>query len=91
MSQVVSKCEESEKSSSSFVDDQIQLIRKRELADLLRVDPWTIDNWRKAGIIPAPLILSPQVVAWRRSDIVAWLEAREAKPAKTRRPNERVK
>jgi predicted DNA-binding transcriptional regulator AlpA len=57
------------------------------LARLLRVDPWTVDHWRKRGIIPPPLVLSPQVVAWRRTDIMLWLAQREATPSQTRKPN----
>lgn len=70
-----------------FIDDELQLIRKSELAKLLRVNPWTIDQWRKLAKIPEPLILSPQIVAWRRSEILQWLDERQAKPAKVRRPN----
>jgi predicted DNA-binding transcriptional regulator AlpA len=59
-------------------DDPLALIRKRELARLLGVNPWTIDGWRKAGTIPPPIILSGQIVAWKRSDIEAWLDERKA-------------
>ena len=53
-----------------YADAEIQLIRKSELAKLLRVNPFTLDNWRKAGRLPQPLIISPQIVAWRRADIL---------------------
>jgi predicted DNA-binding transcriptional regulator AlpA len=72
-------------------NDPLALIRKRELAQLLRVDPWTIDAWRKTGRIPPPIILSPQIVAWRRSDITLWLAQRETAPSATRKPNWRGK
>jgi predicted DNA-binding transcriptional regulator AlpA len=68
----------------SQFNDPLQLIRKRELARLLRVNPWTIDNWRKRGRIPAPVCISPQIVAWRRTDIDRWLIERQLQPAKTR-------
>ena len=71
----------------AFADDAIQLIKKKELAQLLRINPWTIDNWRKRGRIPQPIILSPQVVAWPRAEILQWLAELRAKPAKTRKPN----
>lgn len=74
-----------------YVDDELQLIKKRELANLLRVNPFTIDNWRKAGRLPEPLTLSPQTVAWRRQDILSWLSDREAEPAETRKPNARFR
>jgi predicted DNA-binding transcriptional regulator AlpA len=77
------------KSSKRFTDDALQLVRKRELAELLRINTFTLDNWRKAGLLPQPLTLSPQIVAWRRADILAWLAEREANPARTRAPNAR--
>jgi predicted DNA-binding transcriptional regulator AlpA len=68
-----------------IIDDELQLIRKRELAALLRVNPWTIDAWRKTGRIPQPLVLSAQFVAWRRSDIIRWLdEAKSTLPQMSR-------
>jgi predicted DNA-binding transcriptional regulator AlpA len=70
--------------------DPLALIRKRELAALLGVNPWTIDNWRKRGLIPPPIVLSPQVVAWRRSDIERWLVERELQPAATREQAQRA-
>jgi predicted DNA-binding transcriptional regulator AlpA len=59
----------------------LQLIKKRELAELLCVNPWTIDRWRKRGIIPQPITLSDQVLAWRISTIEQWLRQREAADA----------
>ena len=73
----------------TFADDALQLIKKRELAQLLRVNPFTLDNWRRAGKIPEPIVLTPQLVAWRRSVILRWLEEREGRPARTRKPNQR--
>ena len=70
-----------------FADDALQLIKKRELAQLLRVNPYTLDHWRKLGKIPEPIVLTPQLVAWRRSVILQWLEEREGRPARTRKPN----
>jgi predicted DNA-binding transcriptional regulator AlpA len=70
--------------------DPLALIRKRELAELLGVNPWTIDGWRKRGLIPPAIILSPQVVVWRRSDIERWLIERQLKPAATREQAQRV-
>jgi predicted DNA-binding transcriptional regulator AlpA len=66
--------------------DPLALIRKAELAKLLDVNPWTIDNWRKRGLIPQPICLSPQIVAWRRSDVDHWLRDRERNPVKAHEP-----
>lgn len=57
-------------------DADLQLIKKKRLAELIGVRPWTIDNWRKRGLIPAPLVFSDQTVCWRKADIAAWLEAK---------------
>jgi predicted DNA-binding transcriptional regulator AlpA len=65
-------------------NDPLALIRKDELAALLRVNPWTIDAWRKKKRIPEPIVISPQIVAWRRSDIDRWLIERQLDPAPTR-------
>lgn len=74
-----------------FVDDELQLIRKHPLAQLLGVNPWTLDNWRKRGRIPEPIVLSPQIVAWPRAEILQWLDELRAKPACTRKPNQKRK
>jgi prophage regulatory protein len=58
--------------------DSLALVRKRDLARLLGVDRWTLDNWRRTGRFPQPLKLSEHIVAWRRSDVEAWLEKRRA-------------
>jgi predicted DNA-binding transcriptional regulator AlpA len=70
--------------------DPLALIHKHELAALLSVNPWTLDNWRKSGRMPPPIALSPQIVAWRRSDIDAWLRERQAAAAQHRPPNPRL-
>jgi predicted DNA-binding transcriptional regulator AlpA len=64
--------------------DQLELIHKRPLARLLGVNPWTLDFWRRRGQMPPPVVLSPQIVAWRRRDIARWLEERQTRPASTR-------
>lgn len=70
------------------VKDPLALIRKHELAALLRVNPWTLDYWRKKGVMPAAIVLGPQTVAWRRCDIEKWLAQRQqnVEPAPTRTP-----
>lgn len=39
----------------------------------------TIYDWMKRGDFPQPVKLGARLVAWRESDITAWLEARETK------------
>jgi predicted DNA-binding transcriptional regulator AlpA len=55
----------------------LQLIHKRQLAELLGVNPWTLDRWRKLGHIPLPLKLTDGTLAWRISAIEKWLQERE--------------
>src|SRR5690349_13378573 len=54
-----------------------QLLNKRELAALLRVNAWTVRRWRQRDpAFPAPSWLGPQSPRWRRRDIDAWLNSR---------------
>jgi predicted DNA-binding transcriptional regulator AlpA len=67
------------------MQDHLELVSKKQLAELLGVRPWTIDEWRKKNLIPAPIGLSDKTVRWRRVDIDLWLRERQAKPVKTRK------
>jgi predicted DNA-binding transcriptional regulator AlpA len=67
----------------AHVDDPLALITKRELAELLRITPWTVDYWRKRGRLPKEIVLSPQKIAWRRCDIAQWQQERQNNPAAT--------
>ena len=54
-----------------------EVLRKRELARLLSVNPWTLDRWRKTNpTFPQPIWLSDTTPAWRLADIEAWLASR---------------
>jgi predicted DNA-binding transcriptional regulator AlpA len=76
----------------SHLNDPLQLVSKKQLASLLGVHVWTIDNWRRRGAIPKPICLSPQIVAWRRVDIDRWLAQREVQTLQTRQsPNPKAK
>ncbi len=44
---------------------------------ILPISPSALWRWVKAGSFPQPVRLSSKVVAWRASDITAWLAARE--------------
>ncbi|KDB01888.1 DNA-binding protein [Defluviimonas sp. 20V17] len=41
----------------------------------------TIYEWMKRGEFPHPVTLGARIVAWRESDIAAWLESRETRVA----------
>jgi predicted DNA-binding transcriptional regulator AlpA len=76
----------SEQRALAYIADPLALIRKKDLAKLLGVNVWTIDNWRRAGKFPEPITLSHQIVAWRRADIDRWLIERQLKPIATTPP-----
>jgi len=39
----------------------------------------TIYDWIKKGDFPQPVKLGARLVAWRESDVTAWLETRETR------------
>ena len=41
----------------------------------------TVWRWIKKGSFPAPVRLSDGVVAWRVSEVRAWIESRQVEPA----------
>ena len=55
----------------------LNLIRESELRSLVKLSHSTIYSLVKVGAFPAPLRIGYRAVAWRESDIVAWLEKRE--------------
>ena len=55
----------------------LDLIRKKELAERLRVNRWTLMRWVRLGRFPAPIRLSDCVIAWRIVDVEVWLRQRE--------------
>ena len=65
--------------------DRLELIRKRPLARLLGVNPWTINFLEKDRSVSPPICISPQIVCWRRVDVERWLAERELEPVETRR------
>ncbi|WP_108682071.1 AlpA family transcriptional regulator [Methyloceanibacter sp. wino2] len=54
------------------------MIRKKDLAKRLGVNPWTLDNWRRRGLMPPPIKITENMLFWRVSDIDAWLREKEA-------------
>jgi predicted DNA-binding transcriptional regulator AlpA len=57
--------------------DPLSLLTKRQLAELLQINPWTIDRHRKSDPdFPAPVWISGTTPRWRRQDIESWLATR---------------
>lgn len=50
------------------------ILRVDDLTEMLGVCRKTIWSWRRSGLFPEPTVrLGPRLIAWRRSDIDAWL------------------
>ena len=45
-----------------------------ETADLLRVQPSTLERWRREGTGPTYVRLGGRVVRYRQADLDAWLD-----------------
>lgn len=52
------------------------LARRRQVEQLVQLSRSTIYAGVKTGTFPAPIRIGARAVAWRLSDVEAWLEAR---------------
>jgi len=50
---------------------------REELQDLLQISTATLWRWSKTGHLPKPLKIGPQVVRWRRDEVLAMLDAKQ--------------
>jgi predicted DNA-binding transcriptional regulator AlpA len=58
-------------------NDPLQMLGKQQLAELLQVNPWTVDRWRRENPdFPEPIWISDITPRWRRSAIESWLATR---------------
>ena len=53
-----------------------EVLRIKDVCEMLDVGTVTLWRWRKDGTFPKPLQLGPNTVAWPRSVIEQWLESR---------------
>jgi predicted DNA-binding transcriptional regulator AlpA len=54
-----------------------QLLTKREVAELLRLNPWSVDRLRRTDpAFPECVWISGTSPRWRLSDIESWLSSR---------------
>jgi prophage regulatory protein len=58
---------------------QSRLIRSKEVQAITGLPKSSLHNMARAGTFPAPLKLGARAVAWRESDVQAWVENLEAK------------
>jgi predicted DNA-binding transcriptional regulator AlpA len=56
--------------------DALQLLRVNDVCRLLRNSKPTLWRLRRAKAFPEPTELTDRVIAWRRSEVEAWLRAR---------------
>ena len=57
------------------------LLRRPEVEARTGLSKSTIYAWIERGDFPQPVKLGTRLVAWRESDITAWLESRETRAA----------
>jgi excisionase family DNA binding protein len=58
-------------------DDTIDLMTKEEVAELLRVNPRTVERWAKDGELPA--VKLKRTVRFHRRDVVDFLRRRTSR------------
>lgn len=58
-----------------------KLLRRPEVEARTGLSRSTIYAWISAGKFPQPVMLGTRLVAWRDSDIAAWLESRQQRSA----------
>lgn len=58
------------------MEDFEQLMRDKEVVQVTGIGRTTRYELIAAGNFPPPIRLSPKRIAWRRSDIVNWLQSR---------------
>ena len=58
-----------------------KLLRRPEVEARTGLSRSTIYAWLQRGEFPKPVKLGTRLVAWRESDIAAWLESRETRMA----------
>lgn len=58
-----------------------RLLRRPEVEARTGLSRSTIYQWMKDGRFPKPVRLGERIVAWRESDVTAWLESRETRVA----------
>jgi predicted DNA-binding transcriptional regulator AlpA len=59
------------------------LIRAKQLSEELGISTITLWRWRNQNLIPHPISLGPRIIAWERSVINAWIEAKRVNGGKS--------
>ena len=58
-----------------------KMLRRPQVEARTGLSRSTLYDWMKKGKFPQPVKLGERLVAWRESDITAWLESRETRMA----------
>ena len=53
-----------------------KLLRRPEVEACTGLSRSTIYEWMKRGEFPQPVKMGARLVAWRESDVIAWLDTR---------------
>ena len=64
---------------SDYFANNNRLLRRPEVEARTGLSRSTIYEWMKRGNFPQPVKLGDRLVAWRESDLAAWLETRETR------------
>lgn len=54
-----------------------RLIRMKELNALFGIPTSTVWDWIKKGNFPKPIKMGERFIAWRESELTAWLDAKQ--------------
>lgn len=73
------QADENLKSAVAVKNERLQ--RRPDVEARTGLSRSTIYDWMKKGEFPQPVKLGARLVAWRESDITAWLESRETRGA----------
>jgi predicted DNA-binding transcriptional regulator AlpA len=58
--------------------DRIRLLSRADLAEAFGVSEWTIWSWRKKGLLPEPIKMTPgSKPKWRQCDIEIMLDRKQ--------------
>ena len=70
--------DEQQSNNNNTIADPLALLSKKALAQLLAVDPWTIDRWRRDDPdFPQPIWVTTTTPRWSRADVEEWLATRK--------------
>ena len=63
--------------SKKIPNEDIQLIRRKDLLKLLTISEATLWRWENDNLIPGRVLLGPGRVAYRKCVVLAWIEGLE--------------